>query len=219
MLSDQGRLEDAERRLRHALEILSGSGYDFGVAFVSALLGRAAVRAGRPEQGFELLGEAFAGFRRLRLGHDVVWVEALVAEAHAFAGHGEQALAAADRLVADLGGGGLLAPLLQRVRGYALAQLGAPEAAAEAYEASAAQARAQDVPFELALTLDALLTLPTPDAPGARLRAGRLRRERDEIVARLNIVRLPTPAATARCGRRPWAGGRRGEQRRVAALL
>ena len=200
VLSDQGRLEEAERRLRHALEVHSGSGYEGDVAFATALLGRAAVRAGRSEQGFELLGEAFAGFRRLRLGHEVVWVEALVAEAHAFAGHGEQAVAAADRLLADLGGGGLLAPLLLRVRGYALAQLGAREAAAEALEASAAQARAQDVPFELALTLDALLTLPT-DAVGARLRAGRLRRERDEIVARLNIVRLPIPPATPHAGR------------------
>jgi tetratricopeptide (TPR) repeat protein len=197
VLSDQGRLQDAERRLRHALEIHSGSGYEGNVAFVNALLGRAAVRAGRSEQGFEFLGEAFAGFRRLRSSHDVVWVEALVAEAHAFAAHAEQALAAADRLVADLGGGGLLAPLLQRVRGYALAQLGSAQAAAEALEASAAQARAQDVPFELALTLDALLTLPVPNAPGARLRASRLRRERDEIVARLDIVQLPTPAPPA----------------------
>jgi class 3 adenylate cyclase/tetratricopeptide (TPR) repeat protein len=197
VLSDQGRLEEAERRLLDALEIHRGSGYEGNVAFVSALLGRAAVRAGRSEQGFEFLSEAFAGFRRLRSSHDVVWVEALVAEAHAFAGHAEQALAAADRLVADLGGGGLLAPLLQRVRGYALAQLDSPEAASEALEASAAQARAQDGPFELALTLDALLTLPVPNAPGARLRASRLRRERDAIVARLDIVQLPTPAPPA----------------------
>jgi tetratricopeptide (TPR) repeat protein len=187
--ADQGRLEEAEARLRRVREIVGGSGYEWGVGFVDALLGRAAVRDGRAAEGFELLGEALERFRRLRTGQDVIWVEALLAEAHAYAGHAELALREADRLVHDLAGGGRFAPLLQRVRGFALAQLGSRSAAAAAFEASITEARAQDAPFELVLTLDALLAL---DVHGARLQAER-RRERDEIVARLDIVRLPTP--------------------------
>jgi hypothetical protein len=62
-----------------------------------------------------------------------------------------------------------------------------------ALEASAAEARAQDIPFELALTLDALLALEREDSDAARGRAAGHRRERDAIVARLDIVRLATP--------------------------
>ena len=192
VLSDQGRLAEAEGRLRHALEIMRGTGYEWGVSFVSALLGRTAARAGRHDEASRLLAEAYVGFRRLRTSQDVLWAETLIAEARAFAGQGEVALEAADRLVDDLGGGGRLVPLLQRVRGYALAQLGSPDAAAAALEASADEARRQDAAFELALTLDALLALGSPDMLGPRIHPAR-RRERDEIVQRLDIVRLPVP--------------------------
>ncbi|MGH2919463.1 MAG: ATP-binding protein [Solirubrobacteraceae bacterium] len=192
VLSDQGRLAEAEAKLRYALEILRGSGYDWSVGFVNAMLGRTAVRAGRHDEACERLGEAFEAFRRLRTSLDVVWVEALFAEAHAFAGHSELALEVADRLIHDLGGGGRYAPLLQRVRGYALAQLGSADAAVAALEASAQEARGQDSAFELALTLDAMLALGAPGVLGPRLQADR-RRQRDEILARLDIVRLPAP--------------------------
>jgi class 3 adenylate cyclase/tetratricopeptide (TPR) repeat protein len=193
VLLDQGRLSEAEARLRHALEVFRGSGYEWGVGFVSALLGRSAIRGGCYQDGFELLAEAFTHFRQLRSSQDVVWTEALVAEARVYAGDTEVALANAERLLGDLGGGGHFAPLLHRVRGYALAQVGMPGAAAEALRASADAAREQEARFELALTLDALLCLEDEDSP---LHAAR-RRERDEIVARLDIVALPLAPLSA----------------------
>ncbi|HVF78492.1 MAG TPA: AAA family ATPase [Solirubrobacteraceae bacterium] len=187
--SDQGRVEEAEFRLRRAREILAGSGYEWGVGFIDTILGRTAIREGRRAAGFELLVEALAQFRRLRTGQDVIWVEALIAEANAYRQRPELAIEEVDRLVRDLAGGGRFAPLLQRVRGYALAQLGERDAAAAAFEASILDARTQDAPFELALTLDALLEFGAQDGS---VQAER-RRERDEIVARLAIVRLPQP--------------------------
>ena len=187
--SDQGRVEEAEFRLRRAREILGGSGYEWGVGFIDTILGRAAIRAGRIADGFELLVEASAQFRRLRTGQDVIWVEALIAEANAYRRRPELAVEEADRLVRELAGGGRFAPLLQRVRGYGFAQLGEWAVATTAFEASLTDARAQDASFELALTLDALLALGSDDAA---LQAER-RSERDEIVARLDIVALPDP--------------------------
>ena len=116
----------------------------------------------------------------------------LIAEANAYRRRPDLAIEEADRLVRELAGGGRFAPLLQRVRGCAFAQQGRRDAAANAFEASVAEARAQDAQFELALTLDAMLELGSPDPA---LQAER-RRERDEIVARLDIVRLP-PAPLA----------------------
>jgi class 3 adenylate cyclase/tetratricopeptide (TPR) repeat protein len=190
VLVDQGLLSEAEACLQHALEVFRGSGYEWSVAFANALLGRSAMRSGHHEEGFERLAEAFAGFRQLRMGQDVVWVEALIAEARVYAGDSEAALAAAERLLGDLDGGGHLASLLHRVRGCALAQLGLSDAAADALRASTDEARARDAPFELALTLDALLALNGQrgdDVPAEDVS----RRERDEIVARLHVVSLP----------------------------
>jgi class 3 adenylate cyclase/tetratricopeptide (TPR) repeat protein len=189
---DQGRVEEGEARLRRAREILGGSGYEWGIGFIDTILGRAAIRDGRLAEGFELLVEALAQFRRLRTAQDVIWVEVLIAEANAYRRRPDLAIEEADRLVRELAGGGRFAPLLQRVRGCAFAQQGRRDAAANAFEASVAEARAQDAQFELALTLDAVLELGSPDPA---LQAER-RRERDEIVARLDIVRLP-PAPLA----------------------
>ena len=55
VLSDQGRLDEARHQLRRALRIWRGSEYDWGTAFATTLLGRAAVRAGRHAEGLDLL--------------------------------------------------------------------------------------------------------------------------------------------------------------------
>ena len=86
VLSDQGRLEEARRQLRRALRIWRGSEYDWGTAFATTLLGRAAVRAGRHAEGLDLLEQGLAELKRLRALADVALAEAYIAEALAFSG-------------------------------------------------------------------------------------------------------------------------------------
>jgi tetratricopeptide (TPR) repeat protein len=183
VLADQGRLAEGERCLRRALRIWRGSSYDWSAAFATALLGRTAVRAGRHAEGIELLEDALARFRRLRAGSDALLVRAYIAEALAFGGAAPRALQAADRLLPEAG---RTAPLVHRVRGFALAQLGERDAADRAFQDSIVAAREQDSSYELAVSLDALLALR---GPGPFTGAPR----RDALLARLDVVALPAP--------------------------
>jgi class 3 adenylate cyclase/tetratricopeptide (TPR) repeat protein len=200
VLSDQGRLAEAEPKLRQALRIWRGSGYEWGTAFATALLGRTAVRAGRIQEGLELLGQADRTFHRLRALSDVALVEAYLAEARAFAGDAGHALRAADRALRH---GGRLGPLLHRVRGYALAQLGDRNGAEHALQASLDEAEANGNAFELALTLDALEHLR------GRARAAGTGYPRRAIMARLDIVALPAPPLSGASRDRPRAAAPR----------
>jgi len=187
VLSDQGRLTEAEQRLRRALEIWRATGDDHGVALATALLGRLAGRDGRGEEGARLVADAWMRFRSLRLSYDVLQVQALQLENLAFRGLVDEALATSEKLIGDLFGGGRLAALLERVHGFALAQAGRLEDAAAALDASLRAARELGEAYEIALSLDAMLALDW--------RIGRihphLHRERDEIVNRLDIAVLP----------------------------
>ena len=187
VLSDQGRWAEAEEALRQAIRIWRGSSYEWGSAFATALLGRTAVRAGRHSEGLELLESSLRDLRRLGAMSDAALVEAYVAEAHAFRHEPERALATADRLLRDAR---RTAPLLHRVRAFALAQRGALEPAEHALEASLAEALAQASNFEVAVTLDAI----------ERLRAGRAsdidragQQRRDALFAQLDIAAVPAP--------------------------
>jgi class 3 adenylate cyclase/tetratricopeptide (TPR) repeat protein len=193
VLADRGQLEEAQTRLRRALRTWRGSGYDWGVAYATAILGRAAARAGRHDEAAELLAGARARFRELRVLGDVDWVEALLAEAEAFAGQPDAALTRADLALAGLGDPGRLGALLHRVRAFAFAQVGDLAAAEDALEASLAEARAQAEEYEVAVTLDALAALSA--LTGRAEAAGRIR-ERDAILARLDVERLPDPPLT-----------------------
>jgi tetratricopeptide (TPR) repeat protein len=196
VLGDQGRLVQAEQRLRRALRVWRGSSYDWSAAFATALLGRTAVRAGRCAEGLELLEDALARFRRLRAGSDAVLVRAYIAEALAFGGRPERALQAADRLLPDAG---RTAPLVHRVRGFALAQLGDGDGAQRALQASIEAARAQDGDYELAVSLDAQLALRGERGRAAATTAAA---RRDALRARLDVVALPAaPLELARAAR------------------
>ena len=199
VLADRGLLDEAQPLLRRALRTWRGSGYDWGVAYATAILGRAATRAGRADEAAELLTDAVARFRALRVRGDVDWVEALLAEAEAFAREPDAALTRADLALAGLGDPGRLGALLHRVRGFAFAQLDDLAAAEDALEASLAQARAQAEEYEVAITLDALKALSAltgRDEPPERTT------ERDAILARLGVERLPDPPLAAPATRR-----------------
>jgi hypothetical protein len=85
---------------------------------------------------------------------------------------------------------------LHRHRGWAYAQLGDHEASRAAFAASLEAARAPGEnyglvsnDYEVALTLDALVRLE----PHAGTDIISLNAERDEILTRLGVVRLPAP--------------------------
>ena len=96
------------------------------MAYATALLGRVAVRSGRDEEGRALLADAAERFRALGIEDDAAWADALMAEALAFAFRSEEALELARRVLRDRDGDGRVGPLLHRVSGYALIQLGRP---------------------------------------------------------------------------------------------
>ena len=77
-------------------------------------------------------------------------------------------------------------PLLQRVCAIALARLDRNDEAAEQLRISLASGQAAGADYEVAATIDVLdaLGLAGPD----------MRRDRDEIMGRLRIERLPVPA-------------------------
>jgi class 3 adenylate cyclase/tetratricopeptide (TPR) repeat protein len=196
VLSDQGRLTEARKLLHRARRVWRGTGYDWGVAYATAQLGRIAVREGRHDQGRRELQDALARFRRLRVQGDASWVEALLLEAAAFSGLAVEALEEADRLLLEHGRsvqGGRTRALLLRIRGFALAQLGRPEVADEALEASLAEGRLQDDLYDIAVALDAI------DKLSGRTRAAlpERTRERDALLERLRVVSLPTPPLAA----------------------
>jgi class 3 adenylate cyclase/tetratricopeptide (TPR) repeat protein len=189
LLSDQGRLEEAEPLLRRALQVWRGTADEHGVAFALGLLGRLHARAGRAGEAVELLEDALARVEALRVEADAALVRTMLAEAALFAGRAEEAHERAIALLDEQIDDALLEPLLHHVAGVALAQLGDRGAASEALESALAAAQAAELPFETALALDALVRL---GGTGATER----RDERDALLQRLDIVRLPAPPLT-----------------------
>jgi tetratricopeptide (TPR) repeat protein len=194
--SDQGRLAEAEASLRRALRVWSSTEQREGVAFATMLLGRLAVRDGRPEEGLGLLTSAAADARRLGFDYYAELASALLAEGEALAGSATDAVSIADKLLAMRSGH---VSLLHRARGIAFARIGDHESSGRELELAAASASERGDDYELALALDALATLRAPQPV--------LERERNAILRRLGIVALPTTAdlGPADAGDRPLA--------------
>jgi class 3 adenylate cyclase/tetratricopeptide (TPR) repeat protein len=185
VMSDQGHWEEGETLLRRARQVWRGTGYDWGVAYATAMLGRLAARSGRHGHAEARLLEAVGRFRTLGVQGDVQLAEALLAEAATLARDARAAVAAAERLLAAPDAG-FLRPLLSRVRGVALSQLGEWDRAGDALEVSLEAARELHEPYETLLSLDALCAFDGG--------AGELAAERDALAARLAVVRLaPVP--------------------------
>lgn len=189
VLIDQGHFEEAERLLVRARRVWAATGDEAGVAFATALRGRVAVRVGKGEDGRAMIAEATGSFRRLGIEDDAAWTDALMAEALAFAFQAAEALALALRVLRDRDGDGRVGPLLHRVTGYALMQLGRPEEALRAFSTSLEHARAQQLDYDVAAAIDAL------EAVGALIGRQRVAAPatRDDLLQRLRVVRLPAP--------------------------
>ena len=196
---DQGRVDEAREYLRRALDVWRGTGYQHGVAFATALAGRVEARTGHLDEALAHLESASRGFRRLHLGRDAAWVEALVAEAFVLGGRPNDARSRTQQLLD--GAGRQPGALLLRVHGTALAQLEQTETARATLSAALQHARARGEEFERVLALDALLAL----AGDGEAAADERRRELAALVERLDIVKLP-PLPLVRHLAAPTAG-------------
>jgi class 3 adenylate cyclase/tetratricopeptide (TPR) repeat protein len=162
VLSDQGRLIEAEPLLRDALRVWRAAQAPSFVAFGKSQLGRLAARSGRFDEALELLRSARDDYVRDGEHAEILETDARIAECLVLQGAFADARAAADdALVRASSHSAVLSqiPLLQRVRGLALANLGDVEAAVGALEASLSGAHERRARHEEAWTLHALVTL------------------------------------------------------------
>jgi class 3 adenylate cyclase/tetratricopeptide (TPR) repeat protein len=182
ILSDQGHLEEAEAHLKRARRVWSSTGDRQGVAYANILLGRLAVRCSREEEGLVLLRGAEQELRLFHIDADADFAALLIAEAEALTGDAPRALAMSDRLAARADRS---RALIHRLRGMALARLGRIRVAIEELEESLAAARQRGAEYDVAAAIDLLGSLGAIDPD--------LAHERDSILARLRIERLPQP--------------------------
>jgi tetratricopeptide (TPR) repeat protein len=187
ILSDQGRLEEAEALFDEALRSWRAAGYAAGVAFATGNRGRAAARAGRFEDAHALLMDALAQFEELGATELVLETSARIAECFVLEGHHEEALRfATDALayVREIEGLAPLEAMLERLVGYAIHQSRSqrPAEAQPHFAESLRIARAANARYEIALTLRALAdTAADPSAAG----------EAQALLTALGVVSLP----------------------------
>jgi tetratricopeptide (TPR) repeat protein len=181
ILSDQGRLEEAERHLGRARRVLGATGERQAVAFVDVLRGRLAVRSGRHREGLALLSEAREELVRSGMGANAVFASLVIAEAEAFRGDPRASLEVLSSL---RGNRDPYLPMVHRIRGVACWRLDDREAAIDELNESVDAARARGADYDTAAALDAL------EAVGPTLPERSL--ERDALLARLGIERMLT---------------------------
>jgi class 3 adenylate cyclase/tetratricopeptide (TPR) repeat protein len=193
ILSDQGRLDEAERHLARSRRIWRATG-NRAAAYSDILLGRLAVRSSRYEAGLALLKEAGAEMRAQGSKGYADNAAAFLAEGEAFGGAPERALALIAE-VRDLSDSYVPAPLVHRIRGVALARLARPVDAVAELQRSLSCARERDMQYEAAATIDALDVLGVANADQLA--------ERDAILAELGITQLPRPQLAGALGGKP----------------
>jgi tetratricopeptide (TPR) repeat protein len=184
ILFDQGRLDEADIRFRRARRVASSTGDRQMLLYADLMLGRLAVRSSDPQEGIALIEQAVSDLRTIGVGPLADFADAMLAEAEGFAGDPERADSIADRL---LGSAEENVPLLRRARAIALARMGEEESSIRELELAAEAARERGEQYQLALALDALERLAGPS------RSREL--ERDAILKRLNVVRMPDVVA------------------------
>jgi tetratricopeptide (TPR) repeat protein len=197
LLADRGELARAEAQLLESLPLWRASEYRYFLAYCLALLGRVASRSGRFREALDRYDEARSQYVHLGADADIVDVDGRLAECAAFMGDPAKALAQADdalaRAVRSDDEGGMIVPHLERVRGYALHQLGYAQAALEAWEASLAAARERRQRFEVMLTAHAVIRATSASG---REPPEELRSEADEILGSLRIIAVPAVPLT-----------------------
>lgn len=190
ILTDQGHLEQAEVLLRDALRVWKASRWRARVALGTRKLAEVASRSNRYEEAAALFEEARSAFVDVGAQNEIVETDARMAESLILQKRPDAALGLADDALAraDAMGVNVHVPALQRIRGYALMQLGELTRARAAVEESLRSAQVRLADYQVALSLDALAQL-------ARLENGSaptaLEADRDAIYARLGVVAPP----------------------------
>jgi len=186
VLSDQGRLEEAELLFRDMVRVSRAARFPIGAALGTSNLGRLAARDGRFAEAHELLGEAATAFSAIEAGRYVNETNARRAECLVLEGRYSEALEVASALLEaarETPFGGLEA-LVERTIGLALHQARRPDEGIQHLLESLRIARDLQALYEEALTLRALADTKAPDADARRA-------ESDAILARLGVVSLP----------------------------
>ena len=127
ILIDQGRPDEAEPLLREVIRVWRAAGEDADVAEANRELAKALIRRGNLESAGRLLDQARAAQVKLHKDGEVLRTDARVAELLVVDGRGAEALKLIDsatRRSARTEGGSTVVPMLGRLRGWALLQLG-----------------------------------------------------------------------------------------------
>jgi class 3 adenylate cyclase/tetratricopeptide (TPR) repeat protein len=204
IVSDQGRLDEAEKLTHEILETYRSARYPVGEALAIANLGRIASRAERFTEAAELLDDARQRFETLGDERFVLEMECRIIELCVFMNAHHEArprIGQAFTRIRRIGGVPALLCLVHRLHGYALAQAGDVREARAEIERSIEVARAANIRYEIALSLEALARLTDDEA-----RADAAREESQAIFDRLGVVStpnvpLPPIEASQRIGR------------------
>ncbi len=162
ILSDRGELAEAESTLQKTVPVWKASEYHYFLGYCMSMLGRVSLRANKVDAALTRFAEARALLTDVGAEHEVLDIDARVAECHLLKSEPDAALALADEILAKPDSSGAIArltPLLNRIRGYAMQMQGDPWGARDAFETSLAVARERKERFEIALTLNALIEL------------------------------------------------------------
>ena len=160
ILADQGRLEEARLALERAMLTWRGVNAVSMIAFGDYQLGRIAARRGQTGEAMRLFDASRQHFSELGELTEVLVVDALRAEALSLAGDHQAALALSESTLArahTLGGVSAMTPLLHRVRGASLQELGQAAEAEHAERQALDAARSRLARHEIAFTLAALI--------------------------------------------------------------
>ena len=162
ILTDRGELTEAESLLQQTLPLWKSSEYRYFLGACHWMLGRVSLRGNSIDEALSRFDEARKVLLEVGAEHEVLDIDARVAECRLLKGDPDAALAAAEEILGRTDAAEAVArltPALQRVRGYAMLLQADPFGARDAFEASVAIARERNDPFELALTLNALTEL------------------------------------------------------------
>ena len=162
ILCERGELDEAESTLQSTLPVWKASEYRYFHGFCVWMLGRVSLRGNKVEEARGRFSQARMLLSDVGAEHEVLDIDARLAECHLLNNEPEAALALADESLAKPDTSGAIArltPLLNRTRGYALLMLADSFGARDAFEASLAVSRERKDRFEMALTLNALIEL------------------------------------------------------------
>jgi len=198
ILADRGELAKAEELLLESLHFWRASKYRYQLGFNLWVLGRVATRAGRFDDALHRFEEAKANFVHVGAKQDALEVDARVAECRVCMGGFDAALELARGAIAHAGssaGVAKVVPLLERVRGYALIQKGDRAGARQALEASLVAGKSRRDPFEIMLTLLALIELDRLEGfePPADMLT-----ESGNLLSSLKVRAVPAPPLVTR---------------------